>query len=66
MKWISVEYKLPEINEDVLYYFGSEMLVVGFQKTKGFFIMDDNMDLIDVTDEDAYWMPLPKPPKTTK
>tara|TARA_R110000851_G_C12936122_1_gene551766 strand:+ start:666 stop:863 length:198 start_codon:yes stop_codon:yes gene_type:complete len=61
-EWISLKDRFPETDDDVLYCLGIDIKVVGYQITKGFFIIDDEMDLIDVTDSNAFWMPLPKPP----
>ncbi|MBR5291695.1 MAG: DUF551 domain-containing protein [Clostridia bacterium] len=68
LTWISVNDRLPERKQDVLMYFDTGNMAVGFWYTGDETITfwsaytDDGM-YADCDCEPLYWMPLPEPPK---
>lgn len=76
-QWISVEDKLPDVNEDVLLYFdGCPNLVVGgLYFGTGWYANATGDDYTDCYNPDTdagkiqpptHWMPLPEPPDRTE
>lgn len=67
-KWISVEDRLPECNQDVLMYFDTGNMAVGFwhdgdEDITFWRAYTDDGWFADCDTEPLYWMPLPSPPK---
>jgi len=63
MKWISVEDKLPKIDEDVLLYWENDYpLDVGSMFKKNYW-QRANGDMSEYDAPPTHWMPLPEPPK---
>lgn len=68
MEWISVSDRLPERKQDVLMYFDTGNMAVGFwydgDETITFWsAYTDDGWYADCDCEPLYWMPLPEPPK---
>lgn len=68
MEWIKTTEKLPENQKDVLMYFDSGNMAVGFLHDKDEVVtfwcayIDDGF-YTDCDCEPVYWMPLPEPPE---
>ncbi len=68
MQWISVYDKLPEIKQDVLMYFDSGNMAVGFwhdgdEHITFWCAYTDDGWFADCDCMPLYWMPLPEPPE---
>lgn len=67
-KWISVQDRLPECKQDVLMYFDTGNMAVGWWYDRDEVITfwsaySDDGWYTDCDCEPLYWMPLPEPPK---
>lgn len=67
-KWISVNERLPECKQDVLMYFDTGNMAVGWWYDRDEVITfwsaySDDGWYTDCDCEPLYWMPLPEPPK---
>lgn len=67
-KWIGVEDRLPECKQDVLMYFDTGNMAVGWWYDRDEVITfwsaySDDGWYTDCDCEPLYWMPLPEPPK---
>lgn len=68
MEWIKTTEKLPENQKDVLMYFDSGNMAVGFWHDKDEVVTfwcayTDDGFYTDCDCEPVYWMPLPEPPE---
>ena len=61
-EWISVRDKLPEHMTEVLCLCFGWMDVFGYTEEKGFFTLDEKLNVISMNREVTYWMPLPEKP----
>lgn len=62
--WISVKDRLPEIDEDVLMFFGTGIMAVGFRlDDAAWCAYSDGEYYSDCYTHPTHWMPLPEPPK---
>lgn len=63
-KWINVEDRMPEKNQDVLVYRGSHIGDMMFYTYIGNNEWEDEYGYWSRTDDEGitHWMPLPKPP----
>ena len=61
--WISVEYKLPHIEKEVLLLldYGDYEVRIGYYSLYGVWMFGDSMDVAGASV--THWMPLPEPPK---
>lgn len=70
-KWVSVSERLPERKQDVLMYFDTRNMAVGWWYDRDEVITfwsaySDDGWYTDCDCEPLYWMPLPEPPKEEK
>lgn len=70
-KWLSIEDRLPEKQNDVLMYFASGNMAVGFWHDQDEYITfwrayTDDEFYTDCDCMPTHWMPLPEPPKEEK
>ncbi len=64
-KWVSVDERLPEMDEWVLFcYYGNPVPMIGCYKGKGFVLTLDEKELWQIKEDGVkFWMSLPTTPK---